>query len=159
MACADGSFSRQGIPRPRCVTLRSPFSFALCPARHVAVWHGQTKKGAVSNHFLSMLRCQRGLNSSLRSSDSAARDGSRSWKENSKKQLPFFVCPCPTAKHLAGHRPKESGERKATARTMNTLTRERTSGRARRFFYLYLAGNLQISSRRIFSNTLSILAA
>ena len=46
----------------------------------------------------------------------------RKWLETA----PFFVCPCRTAKHLAGHRPKESGERKATARTMNTLTRERT---------------------------------
>ena len=52
--------------RPPC-----PAAFSLYPPL-------QTKKGAVSNYCVPILRCQRGLNSSLRSSDSAARGGQRS---------------------------------------------------------------------------------
>ena len=43
------------------------------------------------------------------------------------RNSPFFLSAhAEQQKHWAGHRPKER-ERKATARTMNTLTRERTS--------------------------------
>ena len=140
MACADGSFSRQGIPRPRCVTLRSPFSFVLCLARHVAVRHGQTKKGAVSNHFLSMLRCQRGLNSSLWSSGDfsrlrAARDGSRSWKENSKKQLPFFEMQLWIQRERSRDRDIGSPRDTKRGRRRHTLITDRTRKAFGSFFY------------------------
>ena len=47
-----------------------PYAGALSMLRRM-----QTKKGAVSNCFVSVLRCQRGLNSSRWSSDSAAKGG------------------------------------------------------------------------------------
>ena len=55
----------------------SPASSAVSPAAYTLLPQCQTKKGAVSNCFISILYCQRGLNSSLWSSDSAAKGGQR----------------------------------------------------------------------------------
>ena len=59
---------KQSLPHALLSSLRSP---AVC----LVSLQGQTKKGAVSNYFVPLFRCQRGLNSSLRSSDSAAKGG------------------------------------------------------------------------------------
>ncbi len=68
---------------PHPVAFRPCFSpvelSGLSPAgRLISVGTAADKKGGVSNCFVPMFLCQRGLNSSLQSSDSAAKGGQRS---------------------------------------------------------------------------------
>ena len=83
-----------------------PYAGALSMLRRM-----RTKKGAVSNCFVSVLRCQRGLNSSLWSSDSAAKGGQRRTEAKQLDTAPFFEMH--PSKHRECSRIRTQGGREA----------------------------------------------